>query len=173
MGVNSIPDKVSNYNVYNEEEKLVGISAEVTLPNLEAMTETISGAGILGEIESPNPGHFGSLPLEIPYRILDEQSIKLSSKGMTTITLRASEQSYDVSAGVTNHRGLKIVAKGMPKGIDLGTLGVGKPTETKVTLELVYLKISLDNSVLLELDKINFVYLVNGKDLLADIKKQI
>ncbi|PKL00066.1 MAG: phage tail protein [Tenericutes bacterium HGW-Tenericutes-1] len=173
MGVNAIPDKIVNYNLYNDEEKLFGVGGEITLPNFEAMTETISGAGILGEIESPNLGHFGSLPLEIPLRMLDEQSMKIVSKSMATITLRASEQSYDVSSGVTEHRGLKIVTKGIPKGIDLGTAGVGKPTETKVTLELVYIKIMLDNKVLLELDKINFVFIVDGKDLLADVKNQI
>ncbi|WP_397443927.1 phage major tail tube protein, partial [Peribacillus aracenensis] len=54
---NPIPEKVVNYNVYDDTEKLVGLAGEVTLPNLEAMSETVSGAGILGEFDSVNPGH--------------------------------------------------------------------------------------------------------------------
>lgn len=48
---NPIPERVVNYNVYDDTEKLVGISGEIALPNFEAMTETISGAGIAGEYE--------------------------------------------------------------------------------------------------------------------------
>ena len=33
--VNPIPEKVVNYNVYNGANKLVGVSAEITMPNLE------------------------------------------------------------------------------------------------------------------------------------------
>jgi hypothetical protein len=171
--VNPIPEKVVNYNVYNENEKLVGVSGEVTLPNLEAMAETIGGAGIAGEIESPTPGHFGSLSIEIPFRVIHDQSFTILQPRGQTLYLRASQQSYDVSGGKIEHKGLKVTLKVIPKGIDLGTIGVGKMTETKNTLEVLYIKIELGNKVLLEVDKLNFVYVVNGFDVLAEIRNQI
>ena len=171
--VNPIPEKVVNFNVYDEGEKLVGVSGEVTLPNLEAMTETISGAGIAGEYESPTPGHFGSITTEIPFRTLYDSSFKLMVPGGRTITLRASQQSYDVAGGEIQHRGLKIVLKVMPKGLDLGKLAVGSPTDTKNSLEVLYIKIVENNKTLLELDKQNFKYIVNGVDILADVRDQI
>ncbi len=170
---NPIPEKVVNFNVYNEAEKLVGVSAEVTLPNLEAMTETISGAGIAGEFESPTPGHFGSLTVEIPFRVLYDQSFKLMVPQGQTITLRASQQSYDVAGGEIQHRGLKVILKVIPKGIDLGKLSVGGPTDTKNTLEILYIKIVENGVTLLELDKANFIYIVNGVDVLANVRAQI
>ena len=64
----TIPEKINAYNVYKGGKKLIGISDEVTLPDFEAMTETISGAGVLGEIDSPAIGLFGSQEMEIPFR---------------------------------------------------------------------------------------------------------
>src|SRR5690554_4594834 len=95
MSVNPIPDKVVNFNIYNEEEKLVGVSGEVTLPNFEAIAETISGAGIAGEFESPTPGHFGSSQIEIPFRTIYDQSFKMMNPRGQTITLRGSQQIMD------------------------------------------------------------------------------
>ena len=48
MSVPNIPSKINSYNVYNDAERLIGVGDEVTLPDFEAMAETISGAGILG-----------------------------------------------------------------------------------------------------------------------------
>lgn len=173
MSVNSIPEKVVNYNVYNENDKLIGISGEITLPSLEAMTETISGAGIAGEFESPTPGHFGSMAIEIPFRVLYDQSFKMMIPGGQTIVLRASQQSYDVAAGEISYRGLKITLKVLPKGVDLGSLGVGKATNTTNKLEVLYIKVQENRNTLLELDKLNFIYIVNGVDILKDVRNQI
>ena len=45
---NVIPELVNSFNVYLTGNKLVGVSGEVELPELEAMTETIELAGNSG-----------------------------------------------------------------------------------------------------------------------------
>jgi hypothetical protein len=173
MAVNPIPEKIVNYNVYDENEKIIGVAGEVTLPNLEAITETISGAGIAGEYESPTPGHFGSITIEIPFRIIYNESFRLMVPGGRTLVLRASQQSYDVAGGKIEYRPLKVTLKTLPKGVDLGKISSGKMTETKNTLEVLYIKITENGETLLELDKLNFVYIVNGVDVLGPIRRQI
>jgi uncharacterized protein len=170
---NPIPDKVVNYNVYDDTEKLIGISGEVTLPNLEVMSEAVSGAGILGEYESPTPGHFGSMTIEIPFRTLFQKSFSLMRYRGRALVLRAAQQSYDVSQGKVSYRGLKITIKGIPKGLELGKLAVGAATETKNTLEVLYIKIEENGKKLLELDKLNFVCIVDGEDLVGSIRNLI
>lgn len=170
---NPIPEKVVNYNVYDDTEKLLGISGDVTLPKLEAMSETISGAGILGEYDSVNPGHFSATQVELTFRTLFEKSFSLLKYSGRSLVLRAAQQSYDVSSGAVNQRGLKITIKWIPKGLDLGKLAVGAATESKNTLEVIYIKIEEDGKTMLELDKLNFVYNVDGEDMLADINKLI
>lgn len=171
--MNQIPEKVVNFNAYNNVNKLIGVTGEVTLPNLEPMTETISGAGLLGEYESVSQGHFGSTPVEIQFRTLTDQSFSMQEMAGQVLTLRAAQQGYDVSKGVVSHRALKITLKGQPKGINPGKIGVNAATETTTVLEATYIKIEENGKVLLELDKINFIYVVNGKDQLAALRNMI
>ncbi|PAD69942.1 hypothetical protein CHH83_05920 [Bacillus sp. 7586-K] len=170
---NPIPEKVVNYNVYDDTEKLVGLTGEVTLPNLEALTETISGAGIIGEYESVTPGHFGSMTVEISFRTLFQKSFSLMRNRGRALVLRAAQQSYDVSSGKVNHRGLKITIKGMPKALNLGKLAVNGATETANTIEVLYIKIEENGKKLLEIDKLNAVCIIDGEDLLNSINKLI
>lgn len=170
---NSIPEKIAQFNVYAENEKLIGLSGEITLPSLEPITETISGAGIAGEYESAVPGQFGSMSIEIPFKTLYDAAFNLFTPKGQTIVLRASEQSYLPGSGQIVFKGLKITLKVIPKGLDLGKLAIYKPTETKNTLEVLYIKIERDGKELLELDKLNFIFKLNGEDILKDIRNQI
>lgn len=171
--MNVIPEKITNFNVYSDGEKLVGVTGEVTLPKLESMTETLTGAGIAGEFESSTPGHYKAISIDIPFRVLYDHSFEMMLPKGQTITLRGSQQFYDASSGQMINRQLKITLKVMPKGIELGKFSIGKPTETKNTLEVSYIKIEEDGKTLLELDKINFICNINGTDVLAEIRKQI
>ena len=49
MSIANIPEIINDFNVYKSGSKLIGVSDEVTLPDFEARTETISGGGIAGE----------------------------------------------------------------------------------------------------------------------------
>lgn len=171
--MSTIPEKIVNFNVYTDADKLVGVAAEVTLPDFEAMSETISGAGILGEYESSTPGHFSSQTIEIPFRSISDPSFRFLQNRGQTIVLRAAQQSYDVSSGKTNIRPLKVTIKGLPKGLNLGKVGVGTPTETTNTIEILYIKIEENGVTLLELDKPNFIFIVNGTDLMEDVRNAI
>lgn len=43
-GSNKVPERLINYRVYNESNALLGI-ATVDLPEIQAMSDTVSGAG--------------------------------------------------------------------------------------------------------------------------------
>lgn len=170
---NVIPEKVVNYNVYNDIEKMVGVAGEVTLPDFESITETISGAGIAGEYESPTPGHFGSQEIEIQFRTLSDTSFNLMNNAGKSIVLRAAQQSTDMAQGKVSRRPLKITFRGIPKGLALGKIGVGTPTETTNKMEVLYIKVEENGKVLLEFDKLNFICIINGEDILAEVRNAI
>ena len=171
--MNGIPEKLNDYNLYNDAEKLVGVEAECELPSFEATTTKISGPGILGEVESPNIGHFGSLKLPITFRTVSRDSGKLLEPKSQTIPLRADQGSYDVSQGKINHQKLKVVARGIPVKFEPGKLKAGESTGTKVELEVYYIKIECEGITLVELDKFNSIYIVNGTDYLAEVRENI
>ena len=170
---NPIPERVVNYNVYDDTEKLVGVAGEVPLPNFEAMTETISGAGIAGEYESAIPGHFSSQTIEISFRTLMDKSFSLMKNTGRSLVLRAAQQSYDVAKGKAQNRPLKITIKYQPKGLNLGTLSVGGMTESTNVLEVLYIKVEENGKIMLEYDKLNFVFIVDGEDILGEIRRMI
>ena len=52
-----IQETVINFAVYEDKTEFMGI-ASVQLPDLTALSQQISGAGIAGTIEAIIPGHF-------------------------------------------------------------------------------------------------------------------
>ena len=49
-------ESVINFAVYEDGVEYVGM-ATATLPNLSAIVQTLSGAGIAGNVEVPGQGH--------------------------------------------------------------------------------------------------------------------
>ena len=168
-----IPELVNAYNVYLSG-KVLGVSGECELPELEALTETIEAAGVLGEIEAPATGHFGSTKIKIPFAILHEDVFALmdTTKALE-LTLRGSEQFLDKRTGDTRDIPVKIVIRGKATTNTLGTFAKGKKGEPEIEIEAFYLKVDVDNKNVVELDKLNFVYIVNGKDLMASIRANV
>lgn len=167
-----IPESVHSANVYTHGVRLLGTTGEVTLPNLEAMSETISGFGILGEYESPTPGHFGSLEQEIEFRTFDDGVFELldaEDRDGIDLTLRAAQMSR-ASTGAIGLTGAKIVMRGMLKTFGDGTVKQASPIGVKIKLELLYYKLVVAGQERIELDKLNGIYKVNGVDRLAKVR---
>ena len=45
--------------------------------------------------------------------------------------------------------------------------------ECETEIEIMYIKVVVDREVLIELDKLNFVYVLNGVDMLEKIRAQV
>lgn len=168
-----IPELLNHYNVYNNAQKLIGISGDVELPDFEAITETIEGAGVLGEIEAAATGQFSSMTVKIPFSTLYEDMFTIvNSASGVQLTLRGSMQFMDPTTGVTSHYPIKVVIRGKCKKYSLGKMTKGKKMDPSVELEILYIKIDVNNKSVVELDKANFKYVVNGVDLLEKIRSQ-
>ncbi len=59
------------------------------------------------------------------------------------------------------------------KKFNPGKVEKGEAMEATVTLELTYLMIEVDGQQLLEVDKLNGIYKVNGTDMLAGVNSLI
>ena len=174
MNKGVIPEVISRFNVYKGSddggEKMLGISNKIDIPALEAITETISGSGILGEIDVTTPGEFGNIEIQIPYIGICEGMFDFSMNKRETITLRASEQSTMTKDGTKVYEKYKFVLAGTVKAYTPGSIEKGKRMESSVTLTVSYMKIMNGDKELLELDKYNEVFKINGEDQLADLR---
>ena len=170
-----IPEVLNHYNVYNDAaKKLIGISGEIELGDLEAITDTIEGAGVLGEIEDPVTGQFSSLKIKIPFSVLYEELFSLmNTTKPPQLTLRASMQCMDPTTGETGYYPVKIVVRGKASKTGLGKVTKGKKGEPEIELEILYIKIMINNKTTLELDKLNFKFVLNGVDMLKKVRDQV
>lgn len=170
----NIPSKINSFNVYKngeKEEKLIGISDEVTLPDFESITETLSGPGILGEIDDPTIGHFSSMEMGIPFKTMDADLFVLSDDmSSVAVTLRGGIQYIVNETGATAFKQMRIVVRGKNKGITGGKLKQGTGTASSIKLEILYILIEIGGVTEIELDKLNFAYKVHGKDLLEELR---
>ena len=169
---NQVPEKLINFRVYEEGNDLLGV-ADATLPNLEAMTETITGAGIAGEVDSPTLGHYGSMTASLNFRTITKSVTKLAGQKAHSLELRGSQQIYDAGNGEYKTQRVKVAVKAIPKSVTLGNLNVGAQTETAQEFEVTYLKLWLDDKVEAEIDKFNFIARIGEVDYLADVRRDL
>lgn len=173
MQITNVPEVINNFNAYTNGNLLIGVTGAVQLPKFSPITEEISGAGVQGSYETSVPGAFSSMEQEIPYRILDEDIFSLMNPTQAVdLTFRASEQSTVKSTGALEYNSMRVVERGRFKDFDPGTLERGKQMDAKLKIEVLYILIEIDGKTVLEYDKLNAVFIVNGVDLLEKVRSQ-
>lgn len=168
------PEVINNFNVYNEANRVMGTTGDVSLAELKAMTATVSGAGILGEYNTAVVGMFQSMSQEIPFRMIDKDFFNMLNTGeQSRIVLRSSVQQRNrESGGTLSTAAMRIVMRGHPTDSKFGTIKQGEMMNASITMELTYILVEMGGVTMLELDKLNSIYKIGGKDLLAEIRKQ-
>ena len=170
----NFPEVINYFNVYNGGNKLMGITGEISLAELKAKTATVSGAGILGEYNTAVIGMFENIQQEIPFRMINQEFFDLmNASKQAEIVMRASIQNVNKAAGgALSTQGMRVVFRGRPTNFKMGQLKQADLMNASVTLELTYVLLEMGGEKKLELDKLNEIYIVNGKDLLAEVRKQ-
>lgn len=169
--MNTIPTKINRYNVYNKGNRLLGVGEEMTLPDFEPSSETVTGAGILGEIDDPTVGYFGNQELEIPFRLLDKETADMMDMTKAVqLEIRGAQQTTD-SEGNIVFRSMRVVVRGRANSFTPGKLKNGSTMDTAISISVLYILIELDGESMVELDKLNEGFKIRGVDQLADIKE--
>ena len=172
MAGHNLPTVTNTYNVYRKGNALIGLSDEITIPNFTAVTEEMSGSGLLGKIQEAVMGHFDSQDMEIPFLNLDDDIFSFADPlEVIDLNLRAAQQQLNKDKGTAGYRGIRIAVRGKMKSFKPGVLKQGGRMNSSVTLELHYILIEIDGETKLELDKLNSVYRVGGKDIMEEMRQ--
>ena len=168
-----IPDKINNYNVYtgtaSEANRLIGVADETTLPNLQNLSETISLAGMAGEIDSPTIGQYKSMDIKITFSNIAKSSLEVAAQDNTPLIFRSAQEFINPEDSTKIVKNRTITLRGMTKEIDFGSLkksGYGKPSITK---EVTYYKEVIDGDTVAEVDKFNGKSIIGGVDMTKEI----
>ncbi len=168
-----IPERLINFRCYaGPAAEFLGMT-DVELPAFELMTETISGAGMAGEYASPVLGHFASMQVKLKWRAVTAEMLGLLAPSREVFDVRGSIQLQDPMLGQLVTRALRVECTGQLKGLNPGKLEPGKVMAAEVDVEIATIRISLDDVPIIELDKFNFIFKVNGVDYLAQVRRDM
>jgi len=158
--------------VYNEGQRLIG-TVEAELPNLQALTQSVKGAGIAGEVDSPVLGHFQDTTMKLTFRTVTPDIATILSQQYHHIELWAAVQYLNVETGKFEVGQQKVITRAMPKAYNLGKFAVGELQGTEMEFTLNYIRVLYKGDELYELDKYNGKFTVGNTNMLADVWRAI
>lgn len=162
-------ESIINFAVYEDSVEYVGM-ASATLPNLSGIVQTITGAGIAGNVEAPVLGHYDAMTLGLAFRTQTEQSVRLSEPRRHTIDLRAAVQDEDTVAGSMVVRAVKHILVIIPKAETGGNVAPASASDGSGEFAVRYWATYIDGTKIREIDPLNFICYMNGTDYLAEVR---
>lgn len=165
-------DKLIDYEVYKDGTRKLG-TADVKLPSIEYMSETLKGAGIAGEIDMPTLGQTSSMNVAITWRTVNGSLIELAEPKAHNLEFRGAQQNYDAGTGELKVIPVIVSVRALPKKIDLGKLVKASTTDSSTEMEIDYLKITIDGTIKAEIDKANYKCSINGTDYLSAVRSAL
>lgn len=170
MSNNILAAATHTFNVYDKGEVLIGIT-EVALPAFNALTVEMEGSGLLGKFSQAVMGQYESMEMKLPFINLDEDIFRFADPTeVVDLNLRVAQQNLDRGEGGDGFKNLRVAIRGKTKAFEPGTVKNGTTMNASITLELLYILIEIDGKSKIELDKLNSVYKVNGKDIMEQMR---
>ncbi len=160
------------FRIYHKGQDLIG-TATIEMPQVQYMTETLSGSGIAGEIDNPTIGISQSMTCKLSFTSITPEAFNSIDWTQTALyECYSALQVSDDATGVRSSVPYRINFLGRTKSFSFGSMEQGKKHGDEVELELTRLEIYLDNTEKLLIDKLNFIHRVNGTDLLQQVRAQ-
>jgi P2 family phage contractile tail tube protein len=164
-----IANKVIDYSVYvrkNGKSTKIGDTTSVTLPSIERITDTIKGSGIIGEIDLPTYGQIGSMETEISIRVSNDKLGTLATA--TELEYRWVNDVINTKTGKVSIQANKAFFTVTNKKLDEGKVESGSAQDGSLSYEVLAYKRTIDGEEILNIDKLNGIYSINGTNILDD-----
>jgi P2 family phage contractile tail tube protein len=170
--INDVPEKLINFKMYEDGTSLVAM-ADVELPEFELMSETLTGSGLAGELDSPTLGHTKAMTMKINFRALYKNVFSLMGMTPRLFDLRGSIQAVDAALGNYTSYSTRMVVRGVLKKKSPGKFEPGKPMGNAAEISASYVKLFVAETEILEVDVLNFIHRVDGVDALASVRAHL
>ena len=144
-----VDETVIGFAVYEDATEYYGKVEAVILGAIEAMTTTLN------------------------FRTVTKNAIKLHEPREHKIDLRVAQQNKNTTKGVTEVGRVKHLLTLTPKKLNPGKVATASAAEVSGEYATTYFATYIDGKKMLEIDPLNYIYYVNGKDYLADVRKAL
>jgi len=151
---------------------LLGL-AEVTMPNFEALSETLKGAGLMGELDIPAVGQFSAMTFTMNFRSLLDDPMKYAVSKAYHFDLRSAQSHEDNSTYERGEAKERYSIVGPIKKIDHGKRSPHAFWDASMDVAVRRVEHYMDGKLYLEFDPLNSVYKINGVDIYAQVRAAI
>jgi len=163
---------IINFAVYENGKEYRGV-AKATLPDMNWITQTISGAGIAGNVEAVILGHLDAMTLTLDFRTPNASAAELSAPRRHNIDLRIAQQDEESSSAnliVRRHKHVFVV---VPKSYKPGNVAPASSSDGSGEYAVHYWAEYIDGKKVREIDQINTICEINGVDYLAPVREAL
>ena len=172
-----VSNKTIQYSIYDRTEGgnpvFVTDTTKLKRPDIATLTETLKGSGIMGEIDFPTMGQIGSMGYEITFKRTNKRAVVLFGQKTQHFETRWVTDVFDTANAKIGTCANKEIVKAIPKSIGLGEVESNSTNETTVALEVIYYKYIQDGETLIEIDKLNNVFIIDGWDYYSGIREAL
>lgn len=166
------PEAIIDFEVYENSANYVGI-ASVQLPNINYLTQQITGAGIAGTVEAVLIGMTDVMNATFNFRSAMGAAVNLLKPVKHTVDLRAAEQHWNTVNVERNVVADKYVLVMVPKNFTAGTLAPASMVDTNLEFSVAYYAGYKDGRKVWEIDPFNYICTVDGVDYMAPVRRAL
>jgi len=158
----------------SESQAALDGTVTVELPGFELTSNTFKGAGLGAEVNIPIPGVMGAQTATISFPKIYGSITKYMELGATkTLDLRNEIIVTNKDTHANERVSDRWVLKGAIGQANPGSVEQAAAGEASVVMQVYYAHHWLDGEDILEWDPFKGIYTVNGKDLMADTRRNI
>lgn len=165
-----ISEGVINFAVYKNKTDFCGL-ASVKLPDIAYKTLIVSGAGINADVEITIPGVIESLTMGMDFINIQDEAYELLEPEPHRLELRVAQQIEDTVKGTVDVEGIKIIAVVVPKKLSGGQIAPASQANPSGEYAVKYYSMTKGSENVLEIDPMNSIFKVRGKDYLEKTRK--
>lgn len=166
------PESLINFEVYENGANFLGI-AQVSLPNINELTMTIAGAGIMGNVDAVLIGMTDAMHCTFNFRSATDAAIKLLSPVKHLVDLRVAEQHWDSVGTQRTIDADKYILGIIPQNYTPGDVVPATTANTTLEFSCYYYAGYKNGSQIFEVDQFNYIFKVGGVDYLAAVRKAL
>lgn len=166
------PAAYVNLEVYEDSINLLGV-AKVQLPAIAFTCVTISGSGMMGNMEVPLYGMVDNMTTTINWLTPHGDAVKLMAPRKHQLDMRVAEEYWDVEQaeeGIWADRYVMIVR---PKTTTPGTVAPMTAADASGEYVVYYFAAYRNGEQLWEVDKRNMKCVIGGVDYMEPVRKAL
>ena len=169
----TIPEVINDMRCYIDGNDDCISASSIELADLSSMTTDVKGIGIAGTMSAPIHGHFESLEVKVNWQVPTKTATRYHGGKAIKLEAYSDAQRFDSGAEEYMHDRYRVVVRGRVKSYSGGSLESGNTSGSSTTIEAHYYKLEYGGETLAEIDKYGYKAVIGGKDLLAQVRKNI